>query len=272
MSPTTIVAPHPAFPRACCPLPGRAVRVGAMLACLAAFPAHADEGAANNGTDPTKLISTAVVAYEYNDLAGGLSRHAPRFDLILPFGERKDYNVRLRVPVVSNDVAGDSGFGLGDVSLMGTHVFGLTKTHGLVVQAELIFDSASRTELGTGRNVLKGTFIYARFLPKGIFAPAIVQSVDIGGDSTRTKVSVTTFDFYYVPKLSDPHYFITLDPALTSNWENDKVYPSFAFTLGRSIGKAFGGVTQVYVKPTLFAGGERPGDWSIEVGIKVLGF
>ncbi|KAF1719234.1 hypothetical protein [Pseudoxanthomonas wuyuanensis] len=243
--------------------------------------AAADTGAAiaqeaerdpNNGTDPTRLTTTAAVAYEYNDIKPNSSRHAPRLDLTMPFGEKQDYSIRLRVPVVSNDVTGDGDFGIGDVSLTGTHVFGLTRKRGLVVQGELILDSASRDELGTGRNVLKGTFIYARFLPQGIFAPALVHSVDIGGDDRRADVSVTTFDFYYVPKISSPRTFMTIDPALNFDWEKDAQFSSLAVTAGMAVGKAFGGQAQVYVKPTVMFGSERPGDWSIEVGFKVLGF
>ena len=43
-------------------------------------------------------------------------------------------------------------------------------------------------------------------------------------------------------------------------------------TAGRVVGKAFGGVAQVYAKPTVMFGNERPGDWSLEIGFKVLGF
>ncbi len=226
----------------------------------------------NNGTDPTKLTSSAAIVYEYNDLLPNLSRHAPRFDLILPFGEKKDYSLRLRVPVISNDIADDNDFGLGDVSIMGTHVFGLTQKRGLVAQAELVFDSASRAELGTGKHVLKATFIYARFLPKGIFAPAVVHSASIGGDGNRATVNSTTFDFYYVPKVSDPRTFVTLDPSITSDWETNKQFISIATTVGRAVGPAFGGSAQIFIKPSVLIGADRPGDWGIEVGYKVLGF
>lgn len=252
-------------------------RVAMLAACIGAMvpltaAAQEQEAAPNNGTDPTRLTTTAVVAYEYNDLIGGMGRHAPRLDLTLPFGEKQDYSLRLRVPVVSNDVAGDDGFGLGDVSVTGTHVFGLTRKRGLVAQAEMIFDTASRDELGAGKHVFKGTFIYARFLPKGIFAPALVHSVDVGGSSQRPDVSITTIDLYYVPKLADPRNFVTLDPALNFDWERGAQFGSVAITAGRAIGKAFGGVAQVYVKPTVMFGHERPGDWSLELGFKVLGF
>ena len=243
-----------------------------LLGCAAgpALAAGADQP--NNGTDPTRLISTAALVYEYNDLANDLERHAPRFDLILPFGEKQDYSLRLRVPVIRNDVFGDSSFNLGDVSLTGTHVFGVTPKRGMVVQGEYIANTADRPELGTGRHVFKGTFIYARFLPQGIFAPALVHSVDLGGDTGRADVSITTMDFYYVPKLKDPRNFVTIDPSLNFDWENNAEFASLAVTAGRTVGQAFGGITQVYIKPSVLMGHERPGDWSVEVGFKVLGF
>ncbi len=244
----------------------------AQEATAAAENTKAATAEPNNGTDPTRLTTSIAVAYEYNDLVAGLSRQAPRVDLTLPFGQKQDYSVRLRVPMVSNDVAGNDNFGLGDVSVTGTHVFGLTRQRGLVVQGEFIADSASRPELGGGKNVLKGTFIYARFLPKGIFAPALVHSVDVGGDSNRADVNMTTVDLYYVPKLPNPRAFMTIDPALNFDWENDAEFASLAVTGGTAVGKAFGGIAQLYVKPTVLFGHERPGDWSIEVGFKVLGF
>ncbi|AKC85789.1 hypothetical protein WQ53_02450 [Pseudoxanthomonas suwonensis] len=252
----------------------RLAGIAALCLGAAPWPAHAQEQpeAANNGTDPTKFITTAAAIYEYNDLIPGMSRHAPRLEYIQPFGGKRDYQLRVQLPMVSNDVAGNDGFGLGDIAVRLGHVFGVTREHGMVVQGEMIFDTASRDELGTGQNVFKGTFIYARFLPGGIFAPAIVHSVDVWGDSDRAGVNSTTLDFYYVPRFEDPRNFMTLDPALTSDWHNDRQFASLAVTLGRTLGQAFGGNWQLYAKPTVFAGAERPGDWSIEVGYKVLGF
>ncbi len=175
------------------------------------------------------------------------------------------------MPFVRTDFTGGNTLRLGDVALQGTHVFGLTRQRGMVVQAEWIANTARRPDLGTGRDVFKGTFIYARFLPSGILAPALVHSADSGGDRGRNEVNVTTFDLYFVPTLADPKTFVTLDPAITYDWETNKGFASFAATVGRNLGPAFGGQSQIFVKPTLLGGGNRPADWSIEVGFKVLG-
>ena len=74
-----------------------------------------------------------------------------------------------------------------------------------------------------------------------------------------------------MPKLSDPRKFVTLDPELNFDWADDRQFPSLTVTAGRSVGKAFGGTAQVHAKPTVLFGGD-PGDWSLEMGFKVLGF
>jgi hypothetical protein len=252
---------------------GAAALLFAAACALAAATARAQDKPANNGTDPTKLTTIAQPTYEYLDLLGGFESGVLRLNYTQPFGEKSDYSLRLRVPVQMNDVLGNAGHDLGDASVMLTHVFGLTRTHGWVVQGEAVFDTAARPELGTGKNVLKGTLIYARFLPTGaIFAPAVVQSNSVSGQARRADVNTTTFDFYYVPKLADPRNLITVDPAVNFDWENDKEFLSLAVTYGRVTGPAFGGIGIVTVKPTLFAGGDRPADWGIEIGYKLLGF
>ena len=236
--------------------------------------ANAEEPPASvdNGTDPTKFITIAEGKYEYLDLNGGFSSANLRLSYTQPFGEGR-WNVRARLPVAAVDVLGDSSYDIGDFSIELAHVFGLNKQGAYVAKGEMIFDTADRAELGTGQNVFKGTLIYAKFLKGGnIFAPAIVQSNSVWGDNRRADVNFTTFDFYYVPKLSDPKNLITYDPALNFDWENNKEFASLAITFGRVIGPQLGGKGILFIKPSIFSGGDRPGDWGMEVGYKIIAF
>jgi hypothetical protein len=234
---------------------------------------QASDTAVDNGTDPTKFSNAVFANYEYVDLKQGIRSGTLRLNYVAPLGAIKDYALRFRVPVAMNDVFGNNNHDLGDMSVLLQHVFGLTKERAFVWQAEVAFDTASRPELGTGKHVFSPTLIYARFLEGGaIFAPAIKHSLSFGGDSKRAKVNATALDFYYVPKLADARNLVTIDPALSLDWESDKRFASVAVTFGRVIGPMFGGNGIVSIKPTLFAGGDRPGKWGIEVGFKVLGF
>lgn len=239
---------------------------------LAVLTAQAQDKPLDNGTDPTKLARKFTVTCEHVDLKQGLGNDVLKLDYRVSFGD--NYSLGVKLPVIRvTGHGGNEGFDVGDASVLLSHVFGLSREAGYVAIGELIGDTAARPELGTGRTVLKATFIAARFLPGGhIFAPAIVQSNSLGGNKSRADVNNTTFDFYYVPKLADPHNLLTFDPSLVFDWDSSTRYAGLAVTYGRVVGKAFGGNAIVTIKPTVFAGSDRPGNWGLELGYKVIGF
>lgn len=253
-----------------------------ILACLlcagaAPTPACAEQapaGKIDTGTDPTRLSRQFQATYEHLRLKGGLGSDTLKLNLTLPFGERQDYSLRARLPVTRvTGLGGVDRFDIGDASLMLTHVFGLNAEGGNVVQAEWVADTAARPELGSGKHVLKGTFIHAWFLPGGaIFAPALMQTVSVAGQSDRADLNQTTLDLYYVPKLADPRDLITFDPSVVRDWQNHLQFAGLAVTYGRVLGKVLGGSAIVSVKPSILMGGDRPGSWGLEVGFKVIGF
>jgi len=109
-------------------------------------------------------------------------------------------------------------------------------------------------------------------LPGSIFAPSFNQSVSKGKANTGERINNTVVDFYYVPHLADKRYYVTLDPAITYDWQASNPSAGFGVTLGRMLGPAFGGKGAFYVKPTVFAGAYRSADWSVEIGYKIIGF
>lgn len=251
--------------------------VGLLLAHTAAFAdAQTTSGAEqviDNGTDPTKFSTALAADWEHIDLKGDMSSQTLNVTYWQPYGAKKQANLRVRLPVLRITGIGHNDYAIGDFSLKTNVLLKLTPAYGVVAAGELTFDTASRDELGTGKTVLKGALTYAKFLSNGdIFAPTIQQSVSLWGQSDRAKVNNTLFDFYYVPKIKNPKWFVTIDPALSLDWETDKKYGSLAVTVGRSTGPAFGGNGQVYIKPTALFGGDRPGKWGIQVGYKVIGF
>lgn len=201
--------------------------------------------AENDGLDPTAPARFAKLTFEHVDL--NLPAAAPfgdnansfLFEFQQPFGHNA---IKLKAPVSSVDVLGDSSYALGNVSAKLTHVFGVTKTRGMVVNFELVADTASRDELGGSKWVAKPGFIYAFFLKGGhIFAPALVQSISFAGQSNRADINQTVIDFYFVPKFKSSPFFMTLDPALTHDWETDRTFLTTALTLGCKLGPMLGG-------------------------------
>ncbi len=234
---------------------------------------RADGEEVNNGTNPTLLSTIAGVQYTYNDFANS-SRSSGVWEAFaaIPFGSRKQFQFTLTAPYAGSAL--DSDFGLGDVSLKFTHVVDVNASNGIAYTAELFLDTADRPDLGNGQEVLELSAFYAKFFPGGtIVAPALVQTAGLGGTgSNGQKINRTTFDFYYVPKLANPKFYMTFDPNVTYDWETDKGFASLQVTLGMLTGKVAGGDSQIFIKPGFYAGADRPLDFSIQVGFKVLGF
>lgn len=231
----------------------------------------AEQRPADNGTDPTRVSRMAQVKFEYLALRENFHSSTLKLWYTTPLG-RPGLSAVFKLPVTQVDVLGNDGAGLGDVSVQIGKVFGLTRQGGNVVQGEMIFDTATRPELGGGQNVFKGTYVRAFFRKHGILAPSIVHNVGMWGKYSQLDVNLSTIDLYYVPKMRDPRNLVTFDPNYSYNWENHNRFASLAVTLGRVLGPAFGGQQIVLVKPAFVFGGDRPNKWGVELTYRVIGF
>lgn len=244
----------------------------------------------NNGTNPTLLTTQMGVQYQFNQINPDLNTGYLEFFYTQPFGAG-DKAFRFNLPFsdspfnaspILGDAAGAAGLydgvgdemALGDISVTYIDVFHLTKDNGSAFTVELFFDTATTDFAGYGQMAMETSLFYAWFLDSGaIFAPAWVQTFGLeGGNDEGVDVNVTTLDFYYVPKLANPKYYMTFDPAVIHDWESDDTFGSLQVTMGMMTGKMFGGDSQVYVKPGVLFGGDKPADWSIQAGFKVLNF
>jgi hypothetical protein len=114
----------------------------------------------------------------------------------------------------------------------------------------------------------------AFFLPGNmIFAPAHKHGLSLAGEDDRAEIHSGTLDFYLVRKFDQGRQWLTFDPTLLFDYENDR-YESAAvrLTCGRVLAKAGDGVLSGFVKPGSGIGSDRPNDWSFEVGTSSIGF
>lgn len=245
----------------------------------------------NNGTNPTLLTTQAGIQYQYNEINSDLNTGLFEAFYTQPFGEAGTRAFRFTVPgsdspfnarprlgeaedaAAVDDRVGDE-FVLGDISVTYIDVFYLTEQNGSAFTFELFTDTAESDYAGYGQFAGETSIFYAWFLGNGaIFAPAWVQTFGLeGGNDAGVDVNVSTFDFYYVPKLANPKYYMTFDPAVIHDWESEATFGSLQITFGMLTGRAFGGDSQVFVKPGIMFGGDRPAEWSVQVGYKVLNF
>ena len=258
---------------------------------IVANPAIAQEAEINNGTNPTLLTTQAGIQYQYNEINSDLNTGLAEMFYTQPFGAGGKRAFRLTIPgsdspfnarpilgdasaaAESDDRVGEE-LRLGDISVTYIDVFYLTPENGAAFTVELFLDTAETDFAGYGQFAAETSIFYAWFLDDGsIFAPAWVQTFGLeGGNDQGVDVNVSTFDFYYVPKLANPKYYLTFDPAVIHDWESDDTFGSLQVTFGMLTGRAFGGDSQVFIKPGILFGGDAPADWSIQVGFKVLNF
>jgi len=241
---------------------------------LSQAPAKPSPAAAapNDGTDPTRPPRSATIRNEFLSARGSVWINTVRAQYQTPVSKDARSNLRVTVPFATVGVPGATRSGLGDIGVAFTRVMKVTPRYGVVLTGEGIFNTAGDARLGTGQNVVKGSAVYAKFLKRGIIAPSLVQSTSVWGDAGRASVNLTTFDLYYVPKLSIPGAFITVDPSLNRDWVNDRTFPALSVQVGKLIGPMMGGTSQVSIKPSVFFGGDRTTNWGIEAFFRVVGF
>lgn len=247
--------------------------VFAVCAALLPFVAMAQDNKVDDGTDPTKISSTISLSYGNLSLVNGgnLENLFLKYSTSISADRRTGLNLKL--PLVSNSL-GESGFGGGDFSVKISRVLSIKPTHGVIVGAEVVFDTADAPDRGFGVDVLKLSGAYAFFLKSGaILAPSLEHAVSIGHpDPGRVDVKLTTLDLYYVPRLSIPGAYMTVDPAIIYDWETEKLAGALAVTYGQSVDLGIKGNESFFIKPSIGIGGNRPADFGIEVGFKVVGF
>jgi hypothetical protein len=247
----------------------------AAVACAAVFPLAVlgQDGKPDDGTDPTKLNTSFSFSYEAINLANGGDVQSLFLKYGAPISADGLTGINFKIPLVSTSF-GESSFGVGDASVKLTRVLAVMPSYGIVLGAEALFNTADAPDRGAGVDVLKLSGVYAIFFNSGaIFAPSLLQTVSIGSrDPGRAEVNLTTIDLYYVPKLDNPRAYMTLDPAILYDWENDRMSGALSVTYGQSVDLGLPGNESFFIKPSTGVGGNRGADLGLEVGFKVVGF
>jgi len=244
---------------------------GAVPQVAATQPAAKPAADDNDGTDPTKPTSQIKLSYDHQDLAKDFSTDFVSMEYNRPLGDGS-WVLRPKVQFGAlNDPGVDSSLDIGDASLKLTKILERNKRYGIVASMEVVAPTGG-DRIGGGKWLVKPNLVYAMFLQGGhIFAPAIVHTASIGGDSGLPPVSLTTLDFYIVPRLSNKKLFMTIDPAVNFDWQNDREFGALAVTLGYKLGPMLGGRGQISIKPTVPIGRDAPFDWGLQLAFQLLG-
>ena len=172
-------------------------------------------------------------------------------------------------------MTGHTDGGLADLTVRYGRILSLDRRKAFAASLGLVAPTATADALGTGKWSLEPSASVIWFLSREwIFAPSFKQTVSIAGDSNRADVNLSAFDFYVVWRSRSLKEWVIVDPAFAWNWkkDRDRLIGITTFTYGRLLGRTSEAVWSAYVKPGVGWGNGRASDWSIEAGLKVVGF
>jgi hypothetical protein len=242
---------------------------------LLALPATAgaQTGAAESVTkrlDPTDFKSRIETRYEYQSLQSHGVRQllVPRYEHA--FG--KAFSLRFEVPYVADDSpqqgVGDES-GMGDILVRPALRAYRREGLGVVVAAEITFDTAVDERLGSGKNVIAPLAFASIDAPrlKSVIFPYAQQYVSVGGDDQRNDINQTLLRLGLLTRWPQRFYSF-VEPSLYIDWERDA---RTGFTLELEVGRLMNRQLAIWARPGVGLWGDNLPpvyNWNFEVGFR----
>ena len=232
------------------------------------------------GTNPLNFTFDARLYDEYRWLntAGDGSQNLLTAEFRMPIAGGK---WQLRGKVRSNDLKADfnndgfddvdeSGFGDTDIRFATVPYFNMEKKLAVFAGVEFFLDTASEDALGAGATSV-APFAFVVFLnpfgPGTIFVPGYQHTISIDEDDGRDKVHQGLIDMFLVKTWSENKYWGYVDPQIILDYEQDVEFGLLEIQAGMMIG-AKG--HSIYAMPSFGVGTNRPYDFSLEIGYKIV--
>ena len=224
-----------------------------------------------SGTNPLNFQTEFRFFNEVQFLQGRGYQNVTTLQYVQPFAG--SFAVRMRLPIVSNDVTGSNKYGVGDLNAKVNWVPFVNSKVGVMLGSEFSFNTASNRVLGTGKNTIAPVGVLAFFLKDGwLFAPAYQQTKSYAGDDSRSDINLGAADFYLVKLTKSKRNWFILDPTIIADYRNDRVSGTLEFEAGQIAGRMMGGIGSIYIRPGVGLGNNRIYNWNLEVGFKLIGF
>jgi hypothetical protein len=236
------------------------------------------------GTNPMNFTFDARLYNEYQWLntPGGGGHNITTAEFRAPFaGGKWQFRGKIRGEFLNADLNNDgnddideSGFGDMDLRFMTIPYLNLKKKMAVALGAEFFLPTASEDALGTGAWTVSPLIFLGFFNPLGpgsIIVPGYQHKISVYEDDGRDQVHQGLIDFFIVKTWSDNQYWGYIDPQILLDYENDKEFMLLELQAGMMTDKYFGTKGHsVYILPSFGVGVDRPYDFSIEVGYKIV--
>ncbi len=236
------------------------------------------------GTNPMNFTFDARLYNEYRWLntAGDGYQNLTTFEFRAPFASGKwQFRGKARGVILKADVTGngtddvdESGFGDIDLRFMTIPYMNLKKRSAVALGIEFFLNTASEDALGTGTTIVAPLIFYAYFNPFGpgsIFVPGYQHKFSVDEDDGRSDVHEGLFDFFMVKTWNKNQFWGFIDPQILLDYENSIEFMLLEIQAGMMTDKYFGTKGHsAYIMPSFGVGADRPYDFSLEVGYKII--
>jgi len=236
------------------------------------------------GTNPINFTFDARLYNEFQWLntAGDGEQNITTFEFRAPFADGKwQFRSKIRGIFLKADVNGDgiddvdeSGLGDTDIRFMTVPYLNMKKKLGVALGVEFFLNTASEDSLGAGAWTV-GPLVFLPFFnplgPGSIIVPGYQHKFSIDEDDGRSQVHQGLIDLFIVKTFGGNQFWGFIDPQILLDYENDIEFMLLELQAGMMTDKYFGTKGHsAYIMPSFGVGADRPYDWSMEVGYKII--
>lgn len=223
----------------------------------------------NSGTNPINFTNDFRMWTELEMLDGDNSYTKTAFEFRTPVSKKVATRIRgYRIDLSLGN--GNTTTGYGDMDARVLWVPRVTKKRALAFGLEVTLNTASHAILGTGKTTLGPQAFLVFFQPFGIkgtlLAPAYQYVFDIAGDDDRADISRSAIDLFFVWLAADKKHWAIVNPTIIIDHEGEKEFAIFEVEGGQMMF----GPTSSYIRPGFGIGDDKPYEWNIEFGFKVI--
>ena len=232
------------------------------------------------GTNPVNFTFDARLYNEYRWLNtdGDGGQNLTTFEFRAPFASEKwQFRGKIRAVDLKADFNDDGiddvdEFGFGDIDLrfMTVPYYNVPKKFAMALGVEFFLNTASEDALGAGATSVAPLIFLGFFNPIGpgsVLFPGYQHTLSIDEDDGRSRVNSGLIDLFLVQTFKENKFWTYVDPQIVLDYENDEYFMLLELQGGMMVGPKG---HSVYIMPSFGVSGDRPYDFSIEVGYKII--
>jgi len=245
------------------------------------------------GTNPVNFQKDFRIYNEYLWLntEGDGYQNLTTLEYRTPFADGK-WQLRVRAPVynmVTADFNGDGidnidDSGQGDLNFRLLTVPYFKGANAVAYAVEVFLDTASEDSLGSGTTSLAPVVFFGHFFKGGfgpwqkggLFAPGLQYKFSIDEDEGRAKTEQAIIDINFLLTSEDGQSWFFAEPQIVFDLENDTEFAIMDIEFGWMMTKWSPDLKghSFYLRPTftIGSGSDRPTDYGIELGYKIIGW